>query len=94
MGGIEYLSIVMASASFSPGKLLLQIWFLLLLVLLMCASERVSESLLFLRTLDLHRIMVLDPMVEIWPQIKPNNVEIVTVSDNTCELHLCLLSMM
>ena len=48
LGGIEYLSIVMASASFSTGKLLLQIWFQLLLALLMCASARVSESLLFL----------------------------------------------
>ena len=84
----------MASASVSPVKLLLQIWFQLLLVLLVCANEPVSESLLFLRTLDLHRIMVLDPMVEIWPQNKPNYVEIITVSDNSCELHLCLLSMM
>ena len=84
----------MASASVSPVKLLLQIWFRLLLVLLVCASERVSESFLFLRILDLHRTLVLDPMVEIWPQNKPNYVEIITVSDNSCELHLCLLSIM
>ena len=35
---------VMASASVSPVKLLLQIWFRLLLVLLVCAYERVSHS--------------------------------------------------
>ena len=84
----------MVSVSVSPVKLLLQIWFQMLLVLLVCANEQVSESFLFLRTLDLHRTLVLDPMVEMWPQNKPNNVEIITVSDNSCESHLYLLSMM